>query len=292
VESYIESCAGLLAWNSGEFTRSIERLEAALDIATEIGNRPAQAGALAHLAVVEHSRGDYRRALRYQERLLEIRREDGDRAGESLSLAARGEAKLALGEPVAARADIETSLAIATELAVPLYEAEAWLALAELEWNLANRDASRAAAERAFSIVEGSGEMSTTEGAALMIARLDVEEGDVDAARKRLETVRTAAGEIGRSGVGLLAAALLASLPGGDPEALQPELVGLELRAPHHYRLEARLVLWRTTGDLRHLTEARRMAREARERAGPSHREAILVNVRLHREIEEAWKRR
>ena len=54
--------------------------------------------------------------------------------------------------------------------------------------------------------------------------------------------------------------------------------------------LDTRLVLWKATHDTAHLTEARRLLDHLVEHAPEEYRESMLKNVRLHREILEAWE--
>ncbi len=65
----------------------------------------------------------------------------------------------------------------------------------------------------------------------------------------------------------------------------------------HHYvegdsnTAKVRCLLWTATGDLTHLAEAKRLLDHLVEHAPEEYRESMLKNVRLHREIMEAWER-
>jgi hypothetical protein len=54
--------------------------------------------------------------------------------------------------------------------------------------------------------------------------------------------------------------------------------------------METRFLLWRATNDPTHLHEANRLLDHLVEHAPEEYRESMLKNVRLHREIMEAWE--
>ena len=54
--------------------------------------------------------------------------------------------------------------------------------------------------------------------------------------------------------------------------------------------MDPRFLLWKATHDLTHLEEAKRLLDYLVEHAPAEYRESMLKNVRLHREIMEAWK--
>ena len=62
-----------------------------------------------------------------------------------------------------------------------------------------------------------------------------------------------------------------------------------EERLEYATRLESRFLLWKATNDPTHLTEAKRILDHLVEHAPEEYRESMLQNVRLNREIMEAW---
>jgi tetratricopeptide (TPR) repeat protein len=289
VESYAESCLGLLAFNGGNFDEADERLERALALAMETGNRPARLGALAHLSVLHHARGRHLLALRTRERLLELRRESGECDGLWAELAGRGEARLWLGDPDSARRDLEEALELARRAGDPLGTADVLIALAELEWNEGDAPAARRALLEARELLGPTGETGSMIDCAIGLARLAAEECRPLEARAEIEAAGNPAERGGQAGLLLLLAAWRAVLPGGDAPGVSARLPELEARAPNRHRMEARFLLWRATGEHRHLEEARRLALEARDLSGFPYREAMLARVRLFREIEQEW---
>ncbi len=60
-------------------------------------------------------------------------------------------------------------------------------------------------------------------------------------------------------------------------------------RISHEELASAQFHLWRATGEAGHLEEARCLIDRLVEQAPEAYRESVLKNVRLHREIMEAW---
>jgi hypothetical protein len=54
-------------------------------------------------------------------------------------------------------------------------------------------------------------------------------------------------------------------------------------------QVEARFLLWKATGDRSHLEAAHELLVHRRDHAPPEHRETMIVNVPLHRDIQAAW---
>ena len=85
------------------------------------------------------------------------------------------------------------------------------------------------------------------------------------------------------------ALALLASLPERrrprGAEAALEDAAGDERATPP----SVRYYLWKATGKPEHLAEAKRLLDYRVEHAPEEYRESMLKNVRLHREIMEAW---
>ena len=54
--------------------------------------------------------------------------------------------------------------------------------------------------------------------------------------------------------------------------------------------MQARFLLWKSTGDATHLGEAKRLLDEIITHSPEDRREPMLTNIRLNREIAAAWK--
>jgi hypothetical protein len=104
--------------------------------------------------------------------------------------------------------------------------------------------------------------------------------GRVEAARSDLEAAHRIACELALADVAASAKAWLAALPGGDVGAA---VAGLAAR-PAADGPAIRSALWQAAHDRAHLAEAKRLLDGLLAR-NPEHRESMLANVRLHREI-------
>ena len=78
-------------------------------------------------------------------------------------------------------------------------------------------------------------------------------------------------------------------MPGGDPADAAENLARHEERLEHTAALEAHFLLWRATRVRDHLRAARGRLDYLVEHAPEEYRESMRKNVRLHREIMEAW---
>jgi tetratricopeptide (TPR) repeat protein len=116
-------------------------------------------------------------------------------------------------------------------------------------------------------------------------------EGDPDAAREQFSQARRAAEQAGAGDWHVLALAHLAALPGGsvaEAESLfarEEETIGVPQRVEVHY------LLWRATGEAKHLEVARDLLSRLAANAPERYRTTLRENVRLHREVEEAAQR-
>ncbi len=105
-----------------------------------------------------------------------------------------------------------------------------------------------------------------------------------------LAAARDLAAAIGVPGVETLARCELALLAGGDPEDALAAFSEHEERLDADERREARWLLWRATGDLSHLEEAKRLLDESMTHFDEETRQRVLTNLRLPREIAAACK--
>ena len=83
----------------------------------------------------------------------------------------------------------------------------------------------------------------------------------------------------------VLATAYLASFPGGDVQAAIAALTEHGPRTWHVKRMRALFILWKAANDPAHLAEAHRLLAHLRDHAPDEHRESVITNVPLHRDI-------
>ena len=122
----------------------------------------------------------------------------------------------------------------------------------------------------------------------LVLGSLRAESGDWAGGRVSLIAARDLAAAIGATSEETLARCYLACLPGGEQADALAAFAGCENRLRNEQCLDARRLLWKSTGDRTHLKEAKRLLDDALAHAPPDCRESMLANVRLNREIAAA----
>ena len=117
------------------------------------------------------------------------------------------------------------------------------------------------------------------------IGDLHGQAGDAEAARAALEEALALTRKQQRPELVALALALLACLPDGEAKVAESALADAgESDTPR-----VRLLLHQATGDRAHLEQAKRLLDEALSKVPAEYHEAMLTNVRLHRDIMKAW---
>jgi hypothetical protein len=119
----------------------------------------------------------------------------------------------------------------------------------------------------------------------LALGSLRATAGGGEGARELFTAARDAARTIDVPGIEVLSRCELALLPGGDPEDALAALSASDDRLEAEERREARLLLFRATGDRTHLREAKRLLDEMLAGVPEEHHEAIRTNLRVNREI-------
>ena len=110
-----------------------------------------------------------------------------------------------------------------------------------------------------------------------------------EAARERLVLARDLAREIGVPGVETLARCEAALLPGGDAQDALAAFAEHGEQLDTDERREARLLLYRATGDRAHLEAAKRLLDEALAPVPAEYHDSMCRNLRVNRKILEAW---
>ena len=279
---------GIALWQRGRLAEAQERHERHLRLAREIGDRAGEAMATGNLGAVAVDLGRLRESGEHNERALGIARAIGDRLREASYTGNRGSLLQRLGRLDEARTQYERELALSRDIGNPLQEGYALHGLGDV---LAETGDARAAEYRYTEALDlrrrvdrhGEGMTLASRGALMVLQRREPD------ARADLDAALAIAGELSLPTFELLATAWLAQLPDGDIGAALAALASHEGRAGVQEAMEARFLLWRATHDPVHLAEAKRRLDFLVEHAPPECRESMLANVRLHREITEAW---
>ena len=108
--------------------------------------------------------------------------------------------------------------------------------------------------------------------------------------RESLTAARDLARELDFPVQETLARCELALLPGGDAEDALEAFAEFEGRLEAAERRDAHYLLFRATGDLAHLEEAKRLLDESVVILGDETRQRVLTTLRVPREIMAAWQ--
>jgi tetratricopeptide (TPR) repeat protein/transcriptional regulator with XRE-family HTH domain len=116
---------GSIAIATRDYREAVARLTQAVGLYRELGDRPGEASALSDLSGVLYLTSDNAAAAAGMTRALELYRELGDRPGEALVLSRLGSLRLATGEYPAAAASLARALDLYRDLGDRLGEADA-----------------------------------------------------------------------------------------------------------------------------------------------------------------------
>ncbi len=272
----------------GDAHRQCER---GLVLLREIGDRRGESSNALQVGVTSFIEGRLDAARGHFEGCLSLSREIGDRRTEGLALANLGEVLSSLGRLGEARARVGEGLAIAAEVGDRRAAGYMLGGDADVAWNQGRTDDAEARLSEAMSIFDDVGDRAGQAMVRASLGALLARTGDTVAARGMLDAARDAAIAAGHPSAEALSLVHLATLPGGDVSAAEAALARLAPLLDARTRMDARHALFRTTGQREHLDEAKRLLDELLALNPPECRDAMLANVRLHREIAEAAKR-
>jgi tetratricopeptide (TPR) repeat protein len=251
----------------------------------EFGDRVGEALATGNVGNILTVLGRLDEARSNLEQQFAISREIGDRRGEALALVNLGPIWLQLGDVARAREALSASAALCRETGARWPEGYALHGLAEV----ADADGDAALAlrlhEEALALRRSNGFDGVVADSLLEIGALRRRAGDADGARAALDEAVALVRNQRRPQELALGLALLACLPGGNAATAIAALAtaGSGIDSPR-----VRFLLWEATRDRVHLVEAKRLLDHLVAHAPPAHRESMLANVSLHREIAEA----
>jgi tetratricopeptide (TPR) repeat protein len=238
-----------------------------------------------NLGSVLYALGRYEEARTHFARSLSLARLVGYRRGEAAALVDMGEACLVLGEPEEASRHFHAAMRLCIETGARYVQGRALHGLAER--SAAGTEPAKAfrRAKRAVQLRRAIDDRAGLAKSLLLVGRLRTMAGAVKAAREAFEEARTLAGDLDLPVERVLAACHLASLPGGDVDAGRTELAERERRLEIGDRMEARILLFRASGDAAHLVEAKRLLDHVVLHASPERRDAVVAEVPLHRSV-------
>ncbi len=283
---------GIVLYALGKLGEAREHHERSLVLSREVGDREVEGIATGNLGSVLVCLGLLAEARECVERFLGLSREVGFPRGEAIATLNLGFISSALGRPLEAREHFERSLALARTIGVRRDEGEALQFLADLSVEEGDESAAQCRLSKALALRREIGHRDGEAVTLLARGALLARQTRVDEARADLSAALGIARELSLPGCELFARVVLARLPSGDVGAALAALAAHEDSASMLQSMEARFLLWQATHDPAHLAEAKRRLDFLVEHAPPECRESMLANVRLHREIVEAWAAR
>jgi len=271
----------------GHSEEGMAQLEQALAVYREIGHRHGEAAATGSLGGALGSLGRYEEAEKHCQDALAIYREIGNRQDEAVILGNLGLLWLLLGDRDRGQGALEASLALSREIGARQVEGHALYASGAVAREEGDLTRALARSEEALSLRRVIGDDGGVAESLVELGGLLPETRGQDAAREALREAVDLLHQQQRRPELAEALALLASHPGGD--AAEAE-AALEEAGEAGNTPQTRYYLWRATGKHQHLAEAKRLLDYRVEHAPEEYRESMLKNVRLNREITEAWK--
>jgi ATP/maltotriose-dependent transcriptional regulator MalT len=246
-----------------------------------------QVDALAYLASLCIWRGVDRDTLGYAEAAVDLGMDVGGVYGLMNALSALSQVRLLLGQPSEARALARRAAEIAQGAGRKPYEAHALLTEAAASAEEGDLEQALQHVTSALLLHQERPEQGGLIARDLLhLGRFQLRAGDTESARQSWEAALRHAVEARAPRLDVMALALLARLPGGDAQAaLDADRDSVE----GTWGVEVSLNLWLATEDHVHLVDAKRRLDDLVARAPEEYRESMLQNVRLHREIMEAW---
>jgi tetratricopeptide (TPR) repeat protein len=262
-----------------------------LAVAREIGARRTEATVCSNLGALSTALGRLDEARRHFRRRRDLARDAADVPGEALAVANLGRIARTLGDRDRAREHFARCLDLVRSIAFRRMEVTALAGLAALAEDAGDDDSAERTWREAATIGRGSGHRDGLAEALCSYGALLARRGRHDEARSLLHEACDVARRHGPVDALLLATAHTAALPDADVAAVRDEVTRIETRAGVPARMEGRLVLWRVSGDPVHLAEAKRLLDHLVEHAPAESRRRMRCEVRVHREISDAWAR-
>jgi tetratricopeptide (TPR) repeat protein len=250
-----------------------------------LGDRLGEAAAIGSLATTRHDRGRTAEALELARRHLALARETASRDTEAHALITLGSLAILFGDPLEASRHLYESLAIFRETPVRTLEDCARRLLAESASERADVAGALRLAEEALAAGRASGIAPAIVDASITAGQIRALGGDVPGARAALEEALATARAEGYAARAAVCLALLADLAGGDADAARTALSQTRGGSTFGESILMHFAVGRATRDRALLGEAKRALDELVLHAPPEHRESMLTNVRLHREI-------
>ena len=175
-----------LAESQSDHAEAKKMLEVCLELRRGHGRAVDVAATLSTLSLARLQAADTSGAAAAETEALEVFRELGDRVGEAIGLLHLGQINVYLGDDVQARVHLLQCLAIAREIKHQEVEGECELVLGESAFELDDRPQACQRFKRSLTVCREAGDKRGEANALRWLGRLDLQQGDLVSARRRL----------------------------------------------------------------------------------------------------------
>ena len=180
---------GLIAAARGDLVAGLAVTQQILDLCRELGDRSYESSALSNLGGCFMQLGAYPAARRHLDEGLQLARAIGQRYVESNALLNRATLARHEGDAAGAVSFARSAIGIAESGGVRQVEAVAQCCVGDAELDLGRPDAAREACTRALEIFRQMGTPHMAMKAVAGLARVALEQGDLNQALRHVETV-------------------------------------------------------------------------------------------------------
>ncbi|MDJ0974485.1 MAG: protein kinase [Planctomycetota bacterium] len=291
-EARLIGWSGHVHWHWGRLDRAEECYLRRLRWAQETGQREDMAGALIDLGNIHSMRGQMRDAMLAYEEGLASAREAGHGYRTGIAEMNLGSILLRVGRHEMAARHLESAQAVFAEIGYQRYEPSIHFVLGQVVEQAGNEDEALSRYEAGTRMMRMRGSRVGEAALLLELGRVTGQRGDRERARRLFDRAESIGRDSDTPNIWLLAGACCAAFFDTSVDKLVLELNEFKSRCSHMERLQIRYWLWRATKLPAHLDEAKRLLDYLVEHAPHEHRESMLTNVQLNREIMEAWNER
>jgi len=282
---------GTLYLSIGDISRAAERHEQQRVWSLESGDPYGEASALIGLGNARVAEGFLEEALRFYEQSRKISARNRARHHEAIALVNLGATLSSLGDPTAALEVLQRCRDICREHEIRRVDGFALRSMGLARSALGDEPGATALLREAVSLDRDVRyPYGLADSLQLLGDQLLRLERSADA-EPLLQEARDVADSGPFPGNMVTTRCLLAQLPNGDVDGALRVFVEHEKKLGVMGKLNDRFLLWQSTRDWHHLAEAKRLLDHVVEHAPEEYRESMLNNVRINREILEAWEK-
>lgn len=276
-------------WHLGHRDQAKSSLLYCIDLACDLGAQDTEGFYRCCLGKFDWDDGLLADALRRLETGVAMLHEAGNQRDGATYEAILGSLSGSLGRAEEARRRCRRAVEIARETRAAPILGQTLHLLAAVEAEAGEFEAAEMHAREALSHHRDAGVPQGIASASVLLGGLAREQNMPQKAKRHLEQACSLAAEHDLPATGALAVAELVLLGAETVNAAERAITDREDRLAVGEVLCFHSLLWRAGGGEKHLRAAHRLVQHLRDHAPEEDRDAVLANVSLHKEIEEAW---